>query len=545
MRSVGLPERLVEDLAWSAAYPDDPTAGEGVETIQTHLSHLFLTPQRVVKLRKAVRLPFVDFSMRARRVADCHNEVALNRRLAPDVYLGVARVEERAGHFEVREQWEPELGHCHELECERVVVMRRLESGRDALSLLENGVLQASHLDAVAATLARFHARVGLGCPAPWTTDGWREHCLRPIQANLDSLGETSLDDATVDAVRELCATTRERVDTMRDVLEVRRLEGRAVEGHGDVHLQHIWFERHAPEPVLIDCVEFDPALRRIDSASEVAFLAMDLAYRGREELAAHFLRRYAAEVDDFGLFGVIDLYQSYRAAVRGKVAALAAVDPAVGPDQRKAARASAQRHVELALQMIQERPKGALVLVCGTVGVGKSTVAEALAERTGGAVISSDWTRKHMDGLCPDEHRAAETDRGIYSADKKDAVYSALLARSEAVVDSGRLAILDATFDRRVRRDRVRVWAAERGIDAALMRVDCDEALTRERLERRASKGTDASDAGPELLSVSRARFESPTEWPARDLYEVHTDCEADTRALDDLAGRFGAPWR
>ena len=541
MGSGDLPEGLVEDLARPAAYPDDPTAARGVERIQTHLSHLYLTSGRVVKLRKPVRLPFVDFTDRSRRIADCHDEVALNRRLAPDVYLGVARVVEQGGRFGVEDKWEPHPGLEPEPprgEC--VVVMRRLEGGRDALSLLERGELAPGQLDSVATKIARFHAHVGLGSPAPWSTEAWWDHCWRPVDTTLQSLSDTAPDAAAADAVRDLAELTRRRFDALRDRLEARRREGRVVEGHGDLHLQHIWFERGAAEPVMIDCVEFDPALRRIDAASEVAFLAMDLDYRGRRDLAEHFLRRYAANADDFGLYGVVDFFQSYRAAVRGKVAALAAVDPAIPAEQRESARASALRHLALAREAIEPRDRGALALVCGTVGVGKSTVAEELAERAGGVLISSDWTRKHMEGLRPDARRREAIDRGLYSADRKEAVYAGLLERAEAVVASGRLAVVDATFDRRARRDRARTWAAEHASEALLIRVDCEAPLARQRLERRVRRGVDASDAGPELLEASRAGFEAPTEWPEADRYEVRTDGEVSAEAIRAVLARL-----
>ena len=539
-----LPEQLIADLARPEAHPDDPTAAAGVETLQTHISHLFLTKARVVKLRKAVKLAFLDFSTRALRVADCHAEVALNRRLAPDVYLGVAPIRRVAGHYQVRE---PDVAGADALasgeEGECAVVMRRLEDGRDALTLLEKGELRGEDLDAVADTLARFHDGAGLGAPAPWDTEGWWEYCYRPVEATLQSLEESEPFGVSRSELEALHAAVRDRYEGLREPLEVRRREGRAVDGHGDVHLQHVWLESGAA-PLLIDCIEFDPNLRRVDAASEVAFLAMDLAYRGHPELASRFLRRYAAARDDFGLFGVVDAYQSYRAAVRAKVAALAAADATIPAEQRSAARESACRHLALAERAIRRDGRGALILLCGTVGVGKSGVAAAIADHTHGVVISSDRTRKKLAGVAVAQHEHSVPDEGLYTPERTEAVYDALLERAEPVVSSGRVAVLDATFGRRDLRDRARSWAERRQVDALLVHVDCAEEEVRERVGRRAARGTDPSDAGPEFVATSRARFEAPGEWPEDARITVRTDRgQGDDvlagleKRLDDLA--------
>jgi aminoglycoside phosphotransferase family enzyme/predicted kinase len=541
-----LPDGLIEDLARPDAYPDDPSARAGVETLQTHISHLFLTPARVVKVRKAVELSFLDFSTRARRVADCHAEVALNRRLAKDVYLGVAPVLSVSGHFQVSDGWAPddEAGGFAAGDAECAVVMRRLESGRDALSLLEQGLLRPEDLDAVARSLAKFHEGAGLGCPAPWEPDAWWQHCLRPAANTLASLRASAAEDAALRTrIDALEAATLERFEQLREPLERRRREGRAVDAHGDLHLQHIWFERGAAVPAIIDCLEFDADLRRIDSANEVAFLAMDLAYRGRTDLAAHFLGRYAAARDDFGLFEVVDAYQSYRAAVRAKVAALAAVDATIPTEQQAAARESVGRHLTLAERAIRGTGGRTLILVCGTVGVGKSRVAEKIAERTGGVAISSDRTRKSLAGIPADAHPASAPDAGLYTPERTDAVYEALLDRAASVVSSGRVAVLDATFGRRVFRDRARSWATRRGLDALLVHVDCAEAQVRERVGRRAALGTDPSDAGPEFVSISRSRFEAPTEWPEQDRFALRTDRGEGADFVERLASRVERP--
>jgi hypothetical protein len=531
---------LAVDLARAGAHPGDPRAHEGVEVVQTHLSFVFLTPGRVVKVRKAVRLSFVDFGTRALRNEDCLREVRLNRRLAPDVYLGVAPLVRGAGGFAVGEVGEALAGGPRGAEPEHAVVMRRLPAGCDALSLLERGGLERGHLDAVAAVLARFHAEVGLGRPAPFEPARWRDVLARPMAENLESLRESRPAGIASEALERVAERFAARLAALAEALERRRREGRAVDGHGDVHLQHVWFEPGREEPLLIDCVEFDAKLRRIDAASEVAFLAMDLAYRGRRDLAARFLRRYAERADDFGLYPVVDLHAAYRAAVRAKVAGLASGDAAIAPPQREAAAASAARHLALAEQLLAEPRPGPVVALCGTVGSGKSTAAERLADLLGGAVVSSDRTRKRLAGLAPETRAGAGVGAGLYTPEWTERTYRALLERAAPVAASGRAALLDATFARAAQRRGALALAARVAAPAWLVEVRCSEATALARLARRAREGRDPSDAGPELLAASRAGFEPPAEWPAARRAVIESDAPDADAQLARLAERL-----
>lgn len=520
---------LLAALATAQAYPTDADAVAGVRWIQTHISHVFLTTARVYKLRKPVKLSFLDFSSQAARNADCLREIALNRRLAPDVYLGVAPVLDAAGGAQfgaVSERLHAGREHA--------VVMRRLPDGGDALSLLERGALGAAEIDAVAARIARLHSGHGLGRPAPFAAEEWRERVAAPMRANVLALRDAA--SAGILPVREvelLAPATERALAEHADRLERRRLEGRAVDAHGDLHLQHIWFERAhedsgdaaGPLVSIIDCIEFSDELRQIDAASEVAFLAMDLRYRGAPALAEHFLRRYAALRDDFGLYEVVDLFGAYRAAVRAKVAAIAAQDAAIEAAQRERAAQSATRHLALALELLRAPVPGPLVVVCGSVGTGKSSVAERLAEACGGAVISSDRTRKALAGLAPESRVGARLASPLYTDAVTQRVYEALLERAAPVVASGRVAVLDATFARAEQRNLARRFAASAGARALLVEVQCAEEIARERVARRAARGADPSDAGPELVGVSRADFEPPEEWPSEDRAQIHTD--------------------
>ena len=528
-------------LARPEAFPHDASAGAGVEWLQTHLSHVYLTRDRVYKFRKPVDLGFVDFSTRRERNLDCRREVELNRRLAPDVYLGVAAL---AGTEREPRVTAVEQGAHDPDRSEHCVVMRRLPAGRDALSLLESGRLSEAMLDRLSARLAAFHSLHGLGTPAPFAPEAWLERCTRPVGENFRILARAPREAAP----RHLLDLARSRAigfgTRHADRFERRRSRGRAVDAHGDLHLQHVWYERDDAEPLAIDGLEFSESLRRIDAASEVAFLAMDLRYRGAGPLAERFLARYARDADDFELYSVVDYFAAYRAGVRAKVAALAAQDAGIARSQRRAALVSARRHLELAGDLLEAPGRAGIALVAGAVGTGKSSVAEALARRLDAVVIASDRVRKHLHGVAPTERLSEGWGSGAYAPEQTDRVYAALWERARPVLESGRPVILDATHSRRAHRSGARRLARELGVRVFAVEVRCDPERARERLARRAAAGTDPSDAGPEAVEPSARGFEPLDEWPEADRVAVSTDRESWTAELAEPAARIRVFW-
>lgn len=529
-----LDDAIVAGLVRPESYPDDPDAASGIEHIQTHLSHVYLTRTRVYKLHKAARLSFVDFGSREARNQDALRELQLNRRLAPEVYLGVAPVLVSRGRVRLGVADESLLrGHSGE-DPEHCVVMKRLPEGRDAQSLLERGELDTDHIDALASRIARFHANARLSEPAPFFADEWRERTLGPLRACFAELADSELAE---DAER---AAERARVFACERWrrFDRRRCRGRAVDGHGDLQLGHVWFEP-GREPLVIDCIAFDPLLRRIDAASDVAFLAMDLRYRQRTDLAERFLARYANDADDHDLYAVVDFFIAYRAAVRAKVAWLATRDLELEPAQRERAAESARAHLSLALDALESPVPGALIAVSGTVGSGKSTAAAALAERLDGVVVSSDRVRKAAARLRPSESGRAAWRAGLYTPERTREVYAELAARAATIVASGRTAVLDATYASREERERLCAVASAADVRPILVEVEAAPDLARKRLAERRERGVDASDAGPELLEQSLKSYEPPEEWPQPDRFHLRTDQPAWQTTLGDVVER------
>ncbi|MBW2714176.1 MAG: AAA family ATPase, partial [Deltaproteobacteria bacterium] len=301
-----------------------------------------------------------------------------------------------------------------------------------------------------------------------------------------------------------------------------RRERGDFVDGHGDLHLDHCWFEEDDAEPLFIDCIEFRDDFRQFDPASEVAFPFMDFAYRGRPHFGERFLRRYARASDDFDLFRVFNFYTTYRALVRTKVAAIAACSPELSTQQREDSAGSLKRHLLLARRLISHRKAPGLVLVSGLVGSGKSTVAETVAESLHGIVIASDVVRKHLAGLRLQDRSSTAWREGLYSEEMTERVYAGLLERAQPVIDSGRVAVLDATYATQAHRKAALDWAEERGVPVFFVEARCSEEDTLRRLERRQRANQDPSDAGPEIFAKSKSAYESLADLAGRSFLSV-----------------------
>jgi aminoglycoside phosphotransferase family enzyme len=285
--------------------------GRGLELVETHISRVFLGEREVYKFKRPVNLGFLDFSTPNARKRACEAEVTLNRRLAPDVYLGVlaAYLDERGEAALV-----PEGAAPRGVACEWAVHMRRLPDAQRADVLLRRGALQAADMERVAALLAGFHRRARAdehtaGFGAPEVIAGNVEENFRQVQASIAAY-------LSADEAAQLMSFQRAFLRERRPVLEARRAAGFVRDGHGDLRLEHLY--RAADGAFLvIDCIEFNERFRFADVCADLAFLAMDLAYHDRADLAELLVLSYAREAADYGLYRVLDFYESYRAVVR------------------------------------------------------------------------------------------------------------------------------------------------------------------------------------------------------------------------------------
>jgi aminoglycoside phosphotransferase family enzyme/predicted kinase len=483
---------LLEDLARPDAYPAPrPTT---VRAMSTHISWVFITDHEVWKLKRPVDYGFVDYTSLDRRRHFCHEEVRLNRRLAPDVYLDVAPVRLHEGRHSFTSK-----GRI----VDYAVRMRRLPDEASAESRLTRDALTHDDLARLAARLAAFYDATA----APGSTSEYLQFLRANVEENFEQVRPfvgRFLERETFEAVKDWQLGILAR---NVDVFEQRQAQGHVRDGHGDLRLEHVYFE--GEQPIVIDAIEFNERFRIADVAADVAFLAMELEARSRPDLAASFLASFAREADDYDLYAVVDFYLSYRAWVRGKVAAFLAVDPSTEPEKARRKSSEAARMFALArAYCAPRRDVGSVLAVGGLIGAGKSTLADALGRALNVATIDSDRARKALAGVPPMQPAPP----AAYTAAFTRQTYDELFRRADVVLGSGRGVILDATFRDRDLRLRARELARRHRRPFRFVEAICDDDTLRARLRRRAA-GASVSDATEELLDRFRREFEPVTE--------------------------------
>jgi aminoglycoside phosphotransferase family enzyme/predicted kinase len=473
-------------------------------TIETHAAILFFVADRAYKMKKPVNLGFLDFRCRADREAVCHREVELNRRLAPDVYLGVADVLGTDGR-----------------PCEHLVVMRRMPADRRLSVLVRAGVPVSGHLRRLARLLAAFHAtaRRGSAISVEGTRDALRQRwddsfaMLRPFHHGV-------LDAAVADRIEVL---THDFLASRAPLFDDRITAGRIVDGHADLLADDIFCLDDGPR--VLDCIEFDDRLRYVDMLDDAAFLAMDVERLGAAAAARDFLARYAEFSGDTAPAPLRHHYVAYRAFVRAKVACLrhAQGDPGAAAD--------VAAHTELTLRHLRAGVVR-LVLVGGLPGTGKTTLAGRLADRLGAVLISSDRIRKELSGLDPACGAASAYRQGVYTAEWTGRTYAELLRRARRLLERGESVVLDASWTRdAARRDAHRTAVDTRSVLVPL-RCTADPATVDERLRRRAAAHDFRSDADA-VIAAALAADADP--WPQS--RPVPTDRPVDLVERDALA--------
>lgn len=491
--------QLVRDLLRPTAYPQ-PRPRQ-VELASTHISWVFLTDDDAWKVKRPVTLAFLDYGTAEMRRLCCEEEVRLNRRLAPDVYLGVVPIRlGAAGHVvDAAQAAGPIVDHA--------VRMRRLADAHSALALVRRNELSTDHLARLAARLGRFYVEAR---EAPeW---GGQDVIATLVEQNLEQLRPFAGREFGRERFEQVAAAQRHDLRRFERRFGERRQAGRMREGHGDLRLEHIYFPSLSPvDPVVIDAVEFSERLRSGDVALDIAFVAMELDAERRPDLAEYFLYRFARESNDYDFYPLLDFYICYRALVRTKVACLLAEDPTTPPEKARRKQDEAARLLELAFvhAVPKERStRPAVIAVGGVTGTGKSTLAEALARGLGLPVVSSDRVRKYLADI-PAMERGPEQ---IYSPAHTGRTYEELLRRAEIVLQSGRGVILDATFSDRRWRERVRELATTHRAPFLFVEATCDETTLRDRVRARAT-GPSESDADLRVLDQMHATFDKVDE--------------------------------
>ncbi|MDD2675961.1 MAG: AAA family ATPase [Methylacidiphilaceae bacterium] len=523
------PEELLRFLKEPLSYPHHPGR---VDFLQTHASYVFLAPPYVYKVKKPVNFGFLDYSTLEKRKHFCEQEVALNRELCSEAYLGVLPIVREKGELRFEGAGEP---------VEYAVRMAQLPGEFFAKHLLTHGLFGTPELDRVAERLAAFYQ----GQPPKESVLDWgRVEKLRItsdenfIQTEGD-IGRT-IDRVTWETLRFF---TEEFYRQRASLFERRVRDGWIKDGHGDLHLEHIHI---SPQGLCIyDRIEFNDRFRSVDVASDAAFLAMDLAFQDRLDLGRYFLEQMARRLNDPEMLELTDFYCCQRAYVRGKVESMTARDPLVPFSAQEQCRRRAGRYFQLGLRYATVGSRPTALAVLGRVGAGKTTLAAGLARELGWTHLSSDSLRKELAALPAGERPSEEVRSWLYSPAFSEKTYDELFRRTLDALRTRSGCIVDATFSRREERRKLHEICSQAGATLVFLEAEAGEAVRRGRLQAREAQPETISDARVENLELLDGRFEPPTE--AFEEAPLRISCEqspeaAVSEALHALASRKAA---
>jgi aminoglycoside phosphotransferase family enzyme/predicted kinase len=505
----GDPQALVGGLMDPAAYGDGVTR---IRTAETHISWVFLTGRHAYKIKKPLKLDFLDFSTLELRKEFCEEEVRLNRRLAPNLYLGVVPIGGTPNT--------PRVGT--EPAIEYAVKMREFPESARLDRRLDDESLPAA-LRRFAAHLARFHAALPPLSPAHAS-----DAASDAMRDNFAAL-EERVPSSELEPARAWVASQAARVAAS---IDARAARGRYRDCHGDLHLENLLLD--SGEVVAYDALEFDAKLREIDVASETAFLVMDLLAHDRTALAYDFLSHYLEDSGDYDGLEVLRFYLVHRAFVRAKVRAIKAA-------QKKAesGRDALAPYLALARDLVTPRAPR-LLITHGLSGSGKTHVTGALQGPLAAVRARSDLERKRLHGLGATARSRSPVGGGLYDAAATRQTYERLAEIAASALGNGFSAIVDATFLNRPERDRFAALAERLGAHFAILDCAAPESVLRRRVAAREKAGSDASEAGLAVLDAQLATRDPLGEDELRRTVKVATDRDLDPdtvlRDLDNL---------
>lgn len=480
-------QSLIEALQNPALYPHPV---EGFEVIETHISWVLLTGDYAYKLKKPVDFGFLDFSTREARERFCHEELRLNQRTAPDLYLEVLPV---TGSAQA-----PQLGGSGPV-IDHLLKMRQFPQSGLLSHVLARGELTTEHIDTLARRIAELHVRAAQ-VPASHALGG-AEAVMAPVRQNFEQIRPLLGEAADLERLQHLEDWAEDTFARLAPLLEQRKAEGFIRECHGDIHLANVTLLDG--EVVLFDCIEFNEPFRLIDVISDAAFLAMDLEDRGLKALSRRFINAYLEQTGDYAGLALLPFYKAYRAMVRAKIS-LFRLAQEQDPVERSVILRQYRNYAALA-ESYSAIPARFLAITHGVSAVGKSHVALRLVEAFGAIRLRSDVERKR---LFP-QAGAAE----LYGAEASRQTYARLHALASEVLRAGFPVALDATYLKAAQRDAARQIAETCGVPFLILDCRAPEAVIAAWLAERQAEGSDPSDATLEVVAAQEAAREPLSE--------------------------------
>ena len=509
--------RLVRSLSTSDLWGDDI---EQVEVIETHISTLFLVGDFAYKMKKPLNLGFLDFSSLEKRHYFCNEEVRLNRRLAPNIYLDVIPISGDVADPQLGGEGEP---------IEWLVKMQRFNA--HAVFSEHPEFLNEALIKRLAHQIADFHLQADvINKTMPY---GLMQSVLNPMMENFSQLDSQVSETAILDKLHPLKHWTIQQSEVLQQQLLLRRKVGFVRECHGDLHLGNIVLEQD--EPLIFDGIEFAPELRWIDTISDLAFLLMDLSHQRQTRLANALLNFYLEQSGDYGSLPLLSFYLAYRAMVRAKVTAIRFGQTGLDELDRQTVHDECLDYLLLA-ESFTHAKRGAVVITHGVSGSGKSTVSEALIHLESVVRIRSDVERKRLAGYSATHRVSQEEGEVLYSKEMNLRTYQHLLASVSSIVQSGQVALVDAAFLRRQERVTFTNLATELDVPFRILDFDVEKEELIRRIEQRTARNDDASDANVDVL-IKQLQWDEPL-----DQQECSVSLPASSLTIHELAERIRA---
>lgn len=503
---------LIQQMLQPGFYPHPVT--EPIQLIQTHISYVLLTGEYSYKVKKPVNFGFLDFSTLGQRRHFCQEELRLNRRLSPRLYLAVVPITGDAAQYQLA--LDPQ---SPDEVVEYAVQMRQFEQEQLFSHLFEQGALTLEQMQTLGKLVASFHTTAATNAEIQAFGD------VQAVRAVAEDNYQTSLPYVgraqTQTQLTQTQAFTEDFFKAHRDWFAQRQAEGKIRECHGDLHLNNVC--RYQDQIQVFDCIEFNQEFRRTDVMYDAAFMVMDLEFQGRPDLANAFLNAYLEQTGDYWGAALLPLYLSMRAYIRAKVGSLMLDDPGIPETQKQQAQERAAAYYHLAWEYTQRSP-GKIFLMSGLSGSGKTTVARQIAQKINAVHIRSDAVRKQLAGIPLDQRgdQDGAYGSGIYSPEMTQKTYDRLLELGIFLAQQGLPVIMDAKYDRQDLRQDAIAQAQANQVPIQILHCTAPMDVLQARLQARQG---DIADATADLLADQKQTAEPLSEAEQAHVQTIKTD--------------------
>ncbi|OZG70045.1 hypothetical protein BTA51_27990 [Hahella sp. CCB-MM4] len=518
-------DSLVQALKNSATYHHPVSE---IQLIETHISWVFLTGTYAYKVKKPMDYGFLDFTALDKRKYYCEEELRLNRRLVPDVYLEVIPITGTPEAPILEGEGEP---------FEYAIKMRQFNP-KTLDQMPQDDPALGEHLEQLALKVADFHLNHSAKTDEGMTF-GHPDVVFEPVQQNFDQIRPLLNDPAELKQLDYLEGWAQSTFERLRPLMEQRDKDGFVRECHGDMHLANVTVQDGSV--MLFDCIEFNEYFRWLDVYNDIGFLLMDLEDRSLKGLGYRVLNAYLEQTGDYQGLALLPFYKAYRAMVRCKIALFTMGAPGISEEMRQEEEKKYKRYMDLA-ESYMAVPSRFLIITHGVSGTGKTTISSHLVQRLGCIRLRSDIERKRLFGLKSQEKSHSELDGGIYSPDANIKTYQYLASEAEMLLQAGQAVIIDATFLHQDQRAMMEEVAAENGVPFAIVDCKAPQAKIEEWLEKRSAESEDAAEADVNVMRHQLTHAEPFTEEEMTHVLELASDNLDEVDALADrLASKLG----